>query len=78
MISYLVLFYQEVIFRETLEKSGLKLEEPEFVERNDGVGLDYENVDFHQEKRDVPFPPKMNTFIREKLLEKIKNQKKNT
>lgn len=69
MKSFIAACYlKEPFFREALENAGLKLEEPEFVEKADEtLGLDYDKLDFHRERRDVPFPPKINRFIRSKL-----------
>lgn len=71
-----LIILKEVVFREALLEKGLKLEEPEFIEHADQtIGLDYDNVDFYHDKRDVPFPPKHNKFIKGKLIEKYGNKK---
>jgi hypothetical protein len=59
-----------------LLESGLKLEEPAFVERNNQEpGLDYEKNDFFHEKRNIPFPPEKNRLIREKINQKLNRDK---
>ena len=65
------------LFYKTLIECGIKLEEPEFIEndKNPVPGLDYENKNFYQEPRNLPFPPEVNK-MKKKLLEEIE-QKKN-
>jgi hypothetical protein len=44
------------------------MEESAFVERPTTFpGLDLDDKDFYHEKREVPFPPIQNKFIREKI-----------
>lgn len=54
------------MFHNTLnEISEISLTEPEFKDfTNELPGLDYENVDFHSEKRNIPFPPEVNRLKR--------------
>ena len=53
--------FKEQIFYKTLEESGIKLEEPEFIERFDQTpGLDYDNKDFYHNRQNKPFPPDLN------------------
>jgi hypothetical protein len=59
-----------------LIEAGLILEEPEFKERPDQIpGIDYENVDFYSEKKDLPFPPELNQQ-KHKILSKFLEEKK--
>lgn len=52
---------QEQAFYNALEQNGIKFEEPEFKEQPaNNYGLDYENKDFYNDKKDLPFPPLIN------------------
>ncbi|CAF1014044.1 unnamed protein product [Brachionus calyciflorus] len=52
---------KEQLFYKVLEESGIKLEEPEFIERFDQTpGLDNEDKNFHHDRQNKPFPPDLN------------------
>jgi len=52
---------REQAFYNALEQNGIKFEEPEFKEQPaNNYGLDYENKDFYNDKKDLPFPPLIN------------------
>jgi hypothetical protein len=67
---YFFLIFKKQLFYKTLVENGIKLEEPEF---KDGLssrpGLDYENENFFNDCRKIPFPPHLNNQKKKLLRE---------
>ena len=67
-------------FYETLLRNGLTLKEPEFVDRPNSPGLDYDNQDFYHDRMNVKFPPDVNRITKKSidecknLIEKLKSK----